>query len=786
MAALRTEVPAPREPWPAHLLAFTAAALAVLALPRLPDVRFLILAALPAFAPWRRRALYATAALGALLTAWQAQRALDARWPLEASGAERAVAGRVISLPESQLAPPDEGGAPRRDWRFLFRPDDPALPPRIRVAWYRADAEVKAGQCWRLTLRLRAPHGDVNPGGFDYEAWLFRQGIAATATVRAAEPCARRGGLWLLRARQALVDRLQAWLPQHPGLGLVLGLTVGDRGLLTERDWDAFRITGTSHLMAIAGLHVGMVTAAAYFLLRWLWVLWPSLTLRLPAQKAALVGSAATATAYALLSGFEPPAQRALIMLLLGYAALWFERPALVPRALMLAWFAIVAADPLALLSPGLWLSFCAVGAILYAVSGRLGSGGRLLELLRLQALLSLALLPLTFFFFQGGGWLGPLANAMVVPLFTLLLPALLLAVVLAALAPALGLPVLSAVAWAIYAVRAALGWAAAHAPGAWIAASPQPAALLLALLGVIALMAPRGLPLKTFAALCFVPLFLPFASAPQSGFALTALDVGQGLSVVVRTAQHALLFDAGPAFGEDFDAGRSQVVPYLLAQGVRRLDLMIVSHADVDHRGGAPAVRRALTVDEELGALATRPCVGGDRWSWDGVDFEILNGPQDAADLPHPRNNGGCVLRVAAGDHAALLPADIEAGAERRLLADQPQALRADVLLAPHHGSRTSSTEAFVRAVAPRVVIYPAGWQNRFDFPRAPVVARYAALGAEQHMTGLEGAVTVRVDQSGILALGSERRLHPRLWRQPAQPVPGAPQSRVGLGASP
>jgi competence protein ComEC len=528
-----------------------------------------------------------------------------------------------------------------------------------------------------------------------------------------------------------------------------------------------------------------MVVAAVFFVLRWLWAIVPALCLRLPAQKAAMLGAVLAAIVYALMSGFEPPAQRALLMLLCGFAALWLDRPSLVPRALALAWLLIVAANPLALLSPGLWLSFTAVASIFYVISGRVGPQRRWRELLVLQLTLSLVLLPLTSYFFQGGGWIGPLANLVVVPVFTLLLPALLLSLGLAWTWPALGLPLLRWSAQGIFLVREGLGWAAAHAPDACIAANPPPALLLLALLGMALLLAPRGLPVRGFAALCFLPLFLPLHRAPSEGFQLTLLDVGQGRSAVVRTARHTLLFDAGPAFEDISDAGRSVVVPYLLGEGVHELDLMIISHADLDHRGGAPAVRSMLEVDRELGALSAAHCRVGQNWRWDGVDFEILSPPADAppdANSAAPqriksdrywRNNGGCVLRVSAGGHATLLPADVESPMEQRLVADMPDKLRADVLVAGHHGSKTASTQAFVDAVQPKVVIFPAGWHNRFRFPRSAVVDRFLAEGAEMHMTGNGGAVSLRVGATGVSKVSNWRADHPRLWREPAEPVP-------------
>ena len=755
----------------------------MLALPGLPAFHWLLLLAVPALLPWRGRALYAVAVLGALLCLRQAQSALDQRWPLEHSDDEVEIAGRVADLPErhvslgshesGETAGEELAGTQRHDWRFRFEPlAGEAYTGRIEVSWYRGEESVKGGDCWKLVLRMRAPHGSLNPGGFDFERWLFEQDIGAIATVRGAQRCTESSGYRLLRARQAIADQVEEWLPQHPALGLVEGLAVGDRSLLRQQDWDVFRITGTSHLMAIAGLHIGMVVAAVFLLLRWIWALVPGLCLRLPAQKAGMLGAVLFGSAYAFLSGFEAPAQRAWLMLVFGFAALWADRPALLPRALALVWFAVVAANPLALLSPGLWLSFTAVAAIFWAGAGRLHRRPHWQQFLLLQLSLSVGLLPLTFFFFQGGGWIGPLANLVVVPVFTVLLPVLLASLAVAAIWPAVGVSLLGGTASAILWVREGLGWAAAHAPHAWLPASPDPWALLLAVVGIAALFAPGRL-LAPFGAVCLLPLLLAPGQPPAQGFRVAVLDVGQGLSVVVRTARHALLFDTGPAFGDVSDSGRSEVVPYLLAVGIARLDIMIISHADLDHRGGAPAVRAAIPIAEELGALSDRPCVAGQSWSWDGVDFEILNPPAEAGNEPHARNNGGCVLRVAAGDHAALLPADIEAPAERRLLSGYPAALHADLIVAPHHGSKTSSTEPFVQAVAPKLVIYSSGWHNRFQFPRAPVVERYRQIGAQAHMTGNEGTVTVDIDPQGLHAVSAMRRDHPRLWREPPEPVP-------------
>jgi competence protein ComEC len=262
------------------------------------------------------------------------------------------------------------------------------------------------------------------------------------------------------------------------------------------------------------------------------------------------------------------------------------------------------------------------------------------------------------------------------------------------------------------------------------------------------------------------MPLLFPTSQAPKTGFDLTALDVGQGLSVVIRTANHTMVYDTGPAFDEGFDAGSAIVAPFLLDQGVRHIDMMVTSHADNDHSGGANAVRKLITVDRELGALTNTPCHDGQKWQWDGVSFEMLH-PDDGE---WSSNNGGCVLRIESGTYAALLPADIEKKAEYRLLNDKFTSLQADVLLAPHHGSRTSSTEDFIDAVQPQWVIHSAAWHSQFRHPTPSVVARYAKADARQVVTGLRGAVSLHIDEHGVSTLLFARERQHHFWNAPTQ----------------
>jgi competence protein ComEC len=746
-------------------LAWGVGVTAVFALPALPGFGVCLLLALPALLPWRGRALWSAAALGLLFASWQGQRALDQRLPLERHGEILWVQGVIASLPERAGV---DGG--RATWRFAFDTRQADVPPRLRASWYRSDVELAAGQCWRLQLRLRTPRGSLNPGGFDYEGWLLRNGVGATATVRAAERCADGDGQRVLRMRQAIVDRIHVTLGQGEtgGAGpaaLLAALTVGDRSGLRDVDWDRLRITGTTHLFAISGLHLGIIAGCAFFALRWGWSLWPALCLRVPAQRVGLYGSGVAAAGYATLAGFELPVTRALIMLLVLIAAAALDRLRQPSRALAYAWALILLLDPFAPLAPGLWLSFGAVAAILYMSLGRLKLPPAWRVAVRVQLFLSLALVPLTLHFFGGLAWLSPLVNLMAIPVFSVLTPVLLLAVLALGVHDGFGQWCLRAGAWLLDKAWAALAAAAEFAPAAWIPASPPAAALLLGGIGIVLLFAPRGLPLRPLALIGLAALLLPRGQT-VSGLEVAALDVGQGTAVVVRTPRHTLLFDAGPAFDEGFDAGRSVVVPYLLSQGVRRIDALVLSHGDNDHAGGVAAVRELLPVARVIGTPDGEACVDGLSWDWDGIAFRFL----------HPdggrwsSNNSSCVLHIA-GPFDALLPGDIERGAEARLLRAHRDALSADLLLSPHHGSGTSSTTGFIAAVAPQVVIHPAGWRSRYGHPRRDVVERYDEAGARQHVTGVEGALRVYRDADGALRVDSWRRNAARWWNAPPEP---------------
>lgn len=689
------------------------------------------------------RKLIAIALFGAAYAAGQGHWLHAQRLPVAEHGESRWLRGQVEGLPEA--------GPLRTRFQFITA----ERPRRIRVSWYHKPPELRPGDCWRLRLKLRTPHGSLNPGGFDYEAWLWRKRIGATGYVRAAERCTADAAAPVARWRQTAAQRLSALLGAHSMTGPILALSLGERSAIDDAQWRVLRRTGTSHLVAISGLHVGLIAGVVFWGLRRL-LPWLYPRPRPSALAVAAVGAGLAAAGYAMLAGFALPARRALIMVLVVLAAVVWRRRTAPSQLLALAALAVLLLDPFAVMAPGFWLSFGAVAWILYLAGGRQRPGGG--TWWRLQPALVLGLLPWTLFWFGEASLVAAPVNAVLIPAFALLVPAVLVVVILALAWPWAGAPLLHAMAAAFDRGWAALTWAAGL-PGAYLSLpEPGPAELLVALAGLVWLLAPRGVPGRWLGLIGLLPLLLGPPAPPPGGFRVTLLDVGQGLAAVVRTAEHALLFDAGPRYRTGFDTGEAVVVPYLHAQGIRRLDKLVLSHGDIDHRGGVEAVRDAVPVAATLGVDQAAPCRAGDGWRWDGVRFRVLH-----PDGPHWRgNDASCVLAVSGPGGSVLLTGDIEAAAERRLVAAYGGALDTDLLIVPHHGSASSSTSAFLDAASPVYALVPAGWRNRWGFPAPAVRSRLRAAGAEMFVSGRTGAL--RVDIGPETGVG-----RPRAWREQA-----------------
>jgi competence protein ComEC len=647
------------------------------------------------------------------------------------------------------------------------------LPRRLRLAWYQDQpSALVPGQRWHLRVKLKRPRALSNPGGFDYEKWLFQQGIGATGYVRSAgdnrllQPVV--GGYGLMRLRYRIAQQLSGILDEQPMAGLVTALAIGERGGISDSQWDVLLATGTNHLVAISGLHVGLVAGLMFFLWLRLWRLCPTCCLRLAAPRAASVIALSAALGYAALAGFSIPTQRALVMLAVVLGALWWQSPVKRSRVLLLALWAVLLIDPASVLSSGFWLSFAAVVWILYGMSGRIQTKGLWWRWGRVQFLVSAGLLPLLLLFFQQGSLSAPIANLVAVPYVSFLIVPLTLAGIVSLGLPAVGSTLLLWAADLLQWLWPFLHWLNSAIPVLPVAVAGW--ALWPALVGLVWFFAPQGWPLRPAGLLLLLPLFLWRPSMPVGTARFTLLDVGQGLSAVVQTRHHVLIYDAGPRYPSGFDTGDAVVVPFLRAEGIRQVDTLVVSHSGNDHSGGAPSVlsqipvKRLLTNVVDLPGEANRePCQRDLVWQWDGVTFRVLH--PASADLSPQQNNHSCVLRIDAGNDALLLTADIEAEAERALLRSE-EPLEASILVVPHHGSKTSSTPDFVTAVRPRYALFAVGYRNRYGFPLSKVVARYRKIGASILRSDRNGALTFMLG-AGKHHPQAYRHSHPHIWQR-------------------
>ncbi|MGH8663836.1 MAG: DNA internalization-related competence protein ComEC/Rec2 [Burkholderiales bacterium] len=733
-----------------------------------------------------RVALCLTAgSLGFFWAAWCAHVRLAEELPVAWEGRDVRVVGVVAGLPQ----PFERGVRFELDVEQMLTPGA-VVPRHVLVSWYgvwrRDDAPValpavRAGERWQFSLRLRRPHGTANPHGFDYEAWLLERGIRATGYVRVQELPRRLDefvaapSYAVERLREHIRNRIRRGLEDEPYAGVIAALVMGDQHAIPAAQWTVFTRTGVNHLMSISGLHVTMIAALAFMLVHALWRRVARLALRLPARRAAVLAGLAAAIGYAAIAGFAIPAQRTVYMLGVMAAVLWLGQVSSAASVLAAALLVVTLLDPWAVMAPGFWLSFGAVGVILYVAVGSLRPPHWALAWARTQWAVTLGLVPLLLAMFQQVSLVSPAANAFAIPAISLVV------VPAALLGAALPFDFILQLAHAAMALTmAGLEWLAAMPESVWQQHAPPPWSVAVALCGIGWMLLPRGFPARWIGAAGLLPLFLVLPPPPPPGAArMIVLDVGQGLAIVIRTHRHALLYDAGPAYAPDADSGIRIVVPYLRASGVRRLDGMIVSHADADHAGGAASVLAAVPVgwlasslpgDHGLHAAAreSRPCLAGQRWEWDGVRFEILHPVVGHDALRLKANDRSCVLRMTVGATRVLIAGDIEARSEHEML-HRGAAVRADILVAPHHGSTTSSTPEFVAAVHPDVAVFSAGYRNRFRHPRPEVVERYQQIGSRILRSDRQGALEFAIDDPGW-QITAERERRRRYWQDPLE----------------
>ncbi|RJX30978.1 MAG: DNA internalization-related competence protein ComEC/Rec2 [Oxalobacter sp.] len=745
-------------------------------------------------------------AAGIVWASLLAYQALQHALPQEWEGRDVTVIGTVANLPSRF----------DRGVRFQFAVERAfhdgqvvvGVPPKIALSWYGkpgghagkfADSSVpaiQAGARWQLTVRLKRPHGNANPYGFDYEAWLLEQRIRATGYVRSDEKRAYKNvkqdafvfsfGSAIHSVRGWLRDRIESALPHAPYAGVLVALVIGEQRAIPSVDWEIFTRTGISHLVSISGLHITMIAGMMAMLMATLWrrsfFTRAQLPLRIPTQKIAALTGAVVALLYVLLAGFGVPAQRTLYMLTVVALALWQGRLTNVSHVMLLALGAVLLLDPWAVLWPGFWLSFAAVGVILYVSVGRafqgqtrpLSTGQGIWHALqtasRTQYAVTIGLVPLTMLLFGQVSLISPLANAIAIPLISLLVTPL--ALLGSVLPVPVATEVLSFAHLCLSALVACLSWMSHFTWVVWSAPLPSIPIFIIALAGTIWMLAPRAWPARWLGIFCWLPLIFNAPSHPLESEAwVTVFDVGQGSAVLIETRHHRLLYDTGPAYSPESDGGNRVVLPYLRGRGIHAIDKMIVSHKDSDHSGGALSILKSSRVDEVYASLPQespitqfsskqRPCRSGEIWVWEGVRFAVLHPDAAAYAKPNKKSNEiSCVLKVSVGAQSLLLTGDISKAEEAVLIARYGKDLRATVLLAPHHGGAHSSSASFLETVKPQWAVFQVGYRNRYHHPRPDVIERYESLGIPY----------LRTDASGAIRFALERDGEPETYRQSA-----------------
>ncbi|WP_370629071.1 DNA internalization-related competence protein ComEC/Rec2 [Polynucleobacter sp. 15G-AUS-farblos] len=743
----------------------------------------------------------------------------------ELEGRELTIEGRIAALPQSK-----SDGA-----KFAFAVDQAGqeradqFPDRIYLSWQPAwrnpedIPDIIPGQRWRFKVKLKQPYGTLNPHTFDFERWAFHQNFGASGSVRSGTLLAKREigllefELHMELARWKLRKKIQDLLPKDARYaGVIIALVMGDQNAIDQNDWRVFNATGIGHLISISGLHVTMLAGVGAALAGFIWRR-RYLPLLMPVSKVAAAAGFLTAFIYAWLAGFQIPAQRTMYMVGVVGFALWFGRN---PRSFDIWWWALLIVlliDPMAPYTPGFWLSFGAVAAILYAMGNSVGLLGiptgkelevhwtqrlmqALLEACRVQAVVTLALLPLTLFWFYQVSIVSPLANAFAIPVVSYIVTPL--AIAGALLPDFIGRWLLLAAHISMEYLSECLHWMASWKWSVLWQPQPEWWALLLSGIGITYAIAPGPLSLNwrsRTAALCLLtPLFICFDNAPinPGGFHATVFDIGQGTAVLIETASKKLLYDTGPIQGKKDDAGQRILLPYLQARGIDQIDRMVISHSDSDHVGGVNTLLKHIEFSSMMGSLPITnpllenlrakkvpsiPCRYGQRWIWDEVEFYIWHPHEHSLfekEYSRKPNEMSCVLEVRNKTTSFWLTGDVEKQGEADIVDRLTQTMLAQIgdreliFMAPHHGSKTSSSEPLLKRLMPDHAFAQNAYRNRYGHPHPTVVERYHSLQIPFLQTPKTGAQIWRLgkNQGGLQIFWRDHSR--RLWhRGKAQP---------------
>jgi len=736
--------------------------------------------------------------LGMLWTIWRADMILAQKLPVALEGQQITITGTVIGLPQHK----SDG------WQFDFAPTPWKAwqnPGHIRLYWHKAPPiDLRPGQQWRLTVRLKQTHGLLNPGGFDHESWLFQHRVIARGSVKSnatnelisATPTQWFNKLrygWLDNFRYDLAKTLHQLLENSSSVGIIIALAMGERQWITKQQWQIFRKTGTAHLIAISGLHIGLVAWMSFLFFRILWgYIAVKFNLWVPAFYITALMSLITAFSYALLAGFTLPTQRAFIMIAVALICIVLFRRLTTATILALALLFVLIYDPFSVLSIGFWLSFGAVAVIAYVLHGRrqpvlshFESKGR--DVWKIQWAITLGLAPFLLFYFNYLPLVSPLANLVAIPWMSFaVVPLTFIGSASHFLLPDLSMQLLQLAALIVEALMDFFNDLLEFKWQMWQSPQPPLWTLVTSVIGIAILLSPLPITLFTkwlLGLIWLLPLFFPPLSYPKPGeVEITLLDVGQGLATLIRTENYVLLYDTGAKTFSNADMGKIVVVPFLQAHGINRLDKLLISHGDSDHSGGVGAILQQIAVTEILTSapvkiretlssnanqfapnIPLRVCQTGQYWQWDQVKFQILH-PSWQNTL-EKINNRSCVLKITAPGGSILLPGDIEKEVEYQLVQHDQMALNADILLVPHHGSATSSSELFIQAVNPKFAFISAGYKNSFRHPKKHIVQRYQQQGVKIWNTVETGAIQLKITDQGIASPRLTREERRRYW---------------------
>lgn len=746
----------------------------------LPSVSWAVLIPVSLFAAmlwikFPRYSFFTIFVFGVVWAAFRVQLVLNEALPPELNNEVVNITAEIMEVPEQY---PQKTQILVRARNVRFNGQNFLIPGLVRLALYHSERHFRPGEIWKFSAKLKKPHGFSNPGLFDYEKFLFHKRVRATGYVKNPESSERvdsgSGHFSVNRIRQEVQQSIYSGLHDSPSDGLLVALATGIRAGITPAQWDTMRATGTNHLMAISGLHIGLIAGVVYWLFLKIWSFSPRLALWLPAQKAAVAPAIFAAVVYAALAGFNVPVQRALIMLIIALLVLAMNRKTEPAYVLSLALMGVLLFDPLSVLAAGFWLSFAAVAIITWAIAGH-SRRSKTGQAIFVQVAVSLGLIPVLLLFFGQFSLVSPLANLVAVPVIGLLVTPMVLAGVALHY---FGLNAVSTQLWDVAAQLVSWLWQwlsmlSVKLPLVSVPFSPETWTVPLAIFGVMLLLTPKGLPGRWIGLVWMLPLFVVRPVSPAQGeIRLTVLDVGQGLAIVVQSENNTLVYDVGRRFSDRFDTGADIVAPYLRRLGVNHVDQLIVSHEDSDHRGGVPGLRKEFPVNVVYSSVPAvigdaQFCRSGQHWRDGTVEYRMLSPDDRAYQTDEKDNNLSCVLRISGPFGAILLPGDIEKATEQELVQEYGETLRSDVLLVPHHGSKTSSSSAFIDAVNPQLAVYSAGLGNRFHHPHARVMNRYRDRHIDTLNTAWSGAISVFLNSDG-LNVEQNRLAHRHFWQLP------------------